>query len=195
MCHNVRSTVWGLAFVLTWLASASADELPSVRTPESTPMAITSRSMTVKNLDHRVVFDHDVTITKGDMDLSADRVEVILSGSADSNAGDVFATGPGPNVLSEENIERIEANGGVKVVQGKKTATADHAVYHRAQETIVLTGRPESWEEGVRIQGSRITILLKEQRSIVEDSRVVIYPETDTGTAAGSPTPQARDGG
>lgn len=195
MCRNIHPTIGGLALALMWLAVASAEELPTAPAPVSAPMAITSRSMTVKNLDHRVIFDHDVTITKGDMDLSADRVEVILSGSADSNAGNVFAAGHGPNVLSEENIERIEANGGVKVVQGKKTATADHAVYHRAQETIVLTGRPESWEEGVRIQGSRITILLKEQRSIVEDSRVVIYPETDTGTAAGSPTPQARDGG
>lgn len=196
MCRNLHPTIGGLALALMGLAVASAEELPTAPAPVSAPMAISSRSMTVKNLDHRVVFDHDVTISKGDMDLSADRVEVILSGPADSSAGkDVFAAGAGPNVLSEENIERIEANGGVKVVQGKKTATADHAVYHRAQETIVLTGRPESWEEGVRIQGSRITILLKEQRSIVEDSRVVIYPETDTGTAAESPTPQARDGG
>ncbi len=158
-------------------------------------MAISSGRMTVKNLDHRVVFDDNVTMTKGDMDLSADRVEIYLSETADASAGkQAFATG-GPNALSEEHIERIEANGRVKVVQGNKTATADHAVYHRAQETIVLTGRPETWEEGVRIQGSKITILLKEQRSIVEESRVVIYPEADAAPAPESQEPPTRDGG
>jgi lipopolysaccharide export system protein LptA len=88
-------------------------------------------------------------------------------------------------MLAEDNVERIEANGRVKVVQGGKTVTADQAVYHNANETIVLTGRPETWEDGYRIQGSRITILLKEQRSVVEESRVVIYP--DEGTASGGP--------
>lgn len=194
MCCKPRAALWGAVLTLGWLASASA-EAPTVPAPESKPMAITSRSMTIKSLDQRVVFDHDVSISKGDMDLSADRVEVILSRPADTSQGiDPFGAA-GPNMLSEGNIERIEADGRVKVVQGKKTATADHAVYHRAEETIVLTGQPETWEEGVRIQGSKITILLKEQRSIVEESRVVIYPETTGGTVAIPQPPQTSDGG
>jgi lipopolysaccharide export system protein LptA len=96
--------------------------------------------------------------------------------------------------LSEQNIDRIVADGRVKVVQGKKTATADHAVYHRAEETIVLTGHPETWEEGVRIQGSKITILLKEQRSIVDESRVVIYPEAEGGVTSASTEAQTANG-
>ena len=195
MCRNVW-IAWGAVVVtLSWLSRATATELPSVPAQPPRPMSITSRSMTVKNLEQRVVFDRDVTVTSGDMDLSADRVEVILVQSADSDGGaPPLAGGAGPNLLAEENIERIEAQGRVKVVQGKKTATADHAVYRRADETVVLTGHPETWEEGVRIQGSKITILLKEQRSIVEESRVVIYPEADGGDAEAPPTPQANGG-
>lgn len=193
MCSNLRAAFWGAVVASLSLAPAWA-EGPSEPAPEAEPMAITSRSMTVKNLDQRVVFDHDVTISKGDMDLSADRVEVVLARPADSGGVDPLQA-VGPTLLSEDNIERIEANGRVKVVQGKKTATADHAVYHRAQETIVLTGHPETWEEGVKIQGSKITILLKEQRSIVEESRVVIYPETTGGRVAVPGESQTSNGG
>jgi lipopolysaccharide export system protein LptA len=143
--------------------------------------------MTVKNLDHRIIFDRDVVVKKGDMDLQADRVEVILTAPPNEAAGHALSALPGSGgaMLAEDNVERIEANGRVKVVQGGKTATADQAVYYNADETIVLTGRPETWEDGYRIQGSRITILLKEQRSVVEESRVVIYP--DEGSASGGP--------
>lgn len=194
MCRSAWTALGGVVVSLSWLAWAAASEPAAAPEQPPKPMSITSRSMTVKNLEQRVVFDHDVTISNGDMDLSADRVEVILVRSADAGKSmPPFTGGAGPNLLAEENIERIEAEGRVKVVQGKKTATADHAVYRRADETVVLTGNPETWEEGVRIQGSKITILLKEQRSIVEESRVVIYPEAQ-GDAATPPTPQA-DGG
>lgn len=193
MCSNLRAALWGAVLAAVFLVPAWA-EGPSEPGPDAKPMAITSRSMTVKNLDQRVVFEHDVTISKGDMDLSADRVEVVLARPADSG-GVPPLQAVGPTVLSEDNIERIEANGRVKVVQGKKTATADHAVYHRAQETIVLTGQPETWEEGVKIQGSKITILLKEQRSVVEESRVVIYPETTGGRVAVPGESQTSNGG
>jgi lipopolysaccharide export system protein LptA len=180
MSSRNRVALLALLIATGWSAPSWAADAPAPA--ESRPMAITSRSMTVKNLDQRVIFDRDVLVVKGDMDLYADRVEVMLAQPSKTGTSQP-ALGVGPDMLSEDNIERIVAEGRVKVVQGKKTATADHAVYHRADETVVLTGRPETWEQGVRIQGSKITILLKEQRSIVDESHVVIYPE-----AGGEPT-------
>jgi lipopolysaccharide export system protein LptA len=161
---------------------------------ESRPLAISSRTMTVKNLDQRVIFEKNVTVIKGDMDLHADRVEVVLAKPSAPSASDTPGDGMGPDILAEGNIERIVADGNVKVLQGTKTVTADHAVYHRDNETVVLTGHPETWEEGVRIAGSKITILLKEQRSIVEESRVVIYPEAGGQPAAPAKEPQGDNG-
>ncbi len=182
--RNVVAMV-ALLIATGWSGPSWAADAPAPATAESRPMAITSRSMTVKNLDQRVIFDRDVLVVKGDMDLHADRVEVVLAQPSQTQASKpALGGGAGPDMLSENNIELIVAEGRVKVVQGKKTATADHAVYHRADETVVLTGRPETWEEGVRIQGSKITILLKEGRSIVEESRVVIYPEAGGAPAA-----------
>lgn len=182
MSSRNRVAMLALLIATGWSAPSWAADVPVPAA--SRPMAITSRSMTVKNLDQRVIFDRDVLVVKGDMDLYADRVEVMLAQPSKTDASKpAFGGGAGPDMLSEGNIERIVAEGRVKVVQGKKTATADHAVYHRADETVVLTGHPETWEQGVRIQGSKITILLKEQRSIVDESHVVIYPE-----AGGEPT-------
>ncbi|MEO5657552.1 MAG: LptA/OstA family protein [Nitrospiria bacterium] len=175
------------AVIPAWLGVAAAGEFPSGPTLDK-PMAITSRSMTVKNLDQRVIFDQDVVIKKGDLDLRADRVEVVLMPTTRETAAGNPLPGIQGAALAENNVERIEAHGRVKVVQGAKTATADQAVYHRAEETIVLTGRPETWEDGYRIQGSKITILLRERRSVVEESHVVIYPE-DTPGPGGSSAP------
>jgi lipopolysaccharide export system protein LptA len=186
MSSRNRVALLALLLATGWSAPSWAADAPAPTPAESRPMAITSRSMTVKNLDQRVIFDRDVLVVKGDMDLYADRVEVVLAQPSKTDTSNP-ALGGGPDMLSENNIELIVAEGRVKVVQGKKTATADHAVYHRADETVVLTGRPETWEEGVRIQGSKITILLKEQRSIVDESRVVIYPE-----AGGEPAAESR---
>jgi lipopolysaccharide export system protein LptA len=189
MLSRNRVAMLALVIATGWSGPSWAADKPAP--VESRPMAITSRSMTVKNLDQRVIFDRDVLVVKGDMDLHADRVEVVLTQPSQTDASHpALGGGGGPDMLSEDNIERIVAEGRVKVVQGKKTATADHAVYHRADETVVLTGHPETWEEGVRIQGSKITILLKEGRSIVEESRVVIYPEA--GGEPGAPVTEKR---
>jgi lipopolysaccharide export system protein LptA len=143
MCCRSWIAFVGAVVTLWWLSLAGASEPTSGPAEPPKPMSITSRSMTVKNLEQRVVFDRDVTISSGDMDLSADHVEVILVQSADSSGGaPPFLGGAGPSLLAEDNIERIVAEGRVKVVQGKKTATADHAVYQRADETVVLTGHP-----------------------------------------------------
>jgi len=157
----------------------------SMPTESSQPMAISAESLTVKNEDQRVIFDRTVVVKKNDMVLHADHVEVFLiiapGGSSDGHLLSGLTSGP---MLTENNIDRIEASGHVVVTQDTKNATADHAVYRRKPaENVVLTGQPETWEEGYRVRGSKITIWLKEQRSVVEDSRVVI----SSGEEKGSP--------
>jgi len=192
--------VWLIVFIagivssgVAGVAKAESDSGRSVSTPSSSaaspnmaaqspqPMAITAESMTVKNQDQRVVFDRHVVVKKNDMVLHADRVEVFLIvAPGNSSPGPLLSELTGGPMFTENNIDRIEANGHVEVAQDKKKATADHAIYRRnPAEHVVLTGQPETWEEGYRVRGSKITIWLKEQRSVVEDSRVVISAEEE----------------
>jgi lipopolysaccharide export system protein LptA len=53
-------------------------------------------------------------------------------------------------------------------------------VYSQHDEKLVLTGDPQVWEEGYHVTGVKMTMFLKEDRSIVESSRVVIN-DGDTG--------------
>jgi len=54
-------------------------------------------------------------------------------------------------------------------------ATSGRAVYYKDEDKIVLTESPVAWNSGTKVTGSRMTIFLREERSIVEgDSRVTI---------------------
>ena len=61
-----------------------------------------------------------------------------------------------------------------RLEQGGKRAKSKKAVYSQRDEKLVLTGDPEVWEEGYLITGVRMTMYLKEDRSVVEGSRVLI---------------------
>ncbi|MDO9462916.1 MAG: LptA/OstA family protein, partial [Deltaproteobacteria bacterium] len=63
-----------------------------------------------------------------------------------------------------------------------RIATGDEAVYYEAEQNVILTGNPKVWEGNSMIKGSKITVFLDEDRSIVEsqeENRVeaIVYPE------------------
>src|SRR5207249_7633369 len=77
--------------------------------------------------------------------------------------------------FGNRTVSLIDATGNVIIQRGDKRATSKKAVYHQRDETLVLTGDPEAWEEGYRVTGTKMTMFLREDRSIVEGgSRVVI---------------------
>ncbi len=83
----------------------------------------------------------------------------------------------------DASIDRIVASGLVKIIRGKGgTAAAEKAVYYQRGEKVVLTGNPVVKKGNDSVAGCRITIFLKENRSIVEACpnkkvRAVIHPD------------------
>ena len=53
---------------------------------------------------------------------------------------------------------------------GGGTATADKAVYYQDKEMAVLTGNPVVKQGNDSVEGSRITLYMKDNRSVVEGS-------------------------
>ncbi|MFQ5455890.1 MAG: LptA/OstA family protein [Nitrospirota bacterium] len=155
----------------------SAEEIAG---EEKQPLSITADMMTVKNMENKAIFQGNVTVIKGDVRLNADRVEVSFSlpekGRSSKESG--FAGFESMMGLDNQNeIDLIEAIGEVKMAQGNRKAKAEKAFYYQVEEKIVLTGNPEAWDNDQRIAGKKITIYLKEDKSIVEESRVVINPK------------------
>ena len=80
-------------------------------------------------------------------------------------------------------VEKIIASGNVKIIRtGGGSATADKAIYYQAEEKVVLTGNPVVKQGRDSVEGSRITLYLKDNRSIVEGSenrkvKAILFPK------------------
>lgn len=127
---------------------------------EKTPTVITSKKMNADNKSKLIVFTTDVVAVKGESTLYADEMTV-------------YYTEDG------KDIDRIVCKGNVKIVKGVKTAVSKEAVYYNRPEgeSVVMTGEPKVWEGNNLVTGTKITLLLDEDRSIVEESRVTLYPK------------------
>lgn len=142
------------------------------------PISITAKSMTAGNTDHRVIFEGDVVLKKGEFVLKTDRLEVTLAEADPSSLG----TGQEPPVLEglgkgPQSISKIEAIGNVRVEQGERRGRADRAIYDQNAEKVILLGQPEVWSQEYRVSGTRMIFYLKEQRNVVEDSEAVVFPK------------------
>ena len=94
----------------------------------------------------------------------------------------------------EDRVTRIEAEGGVRMVQDGRRAVADRAVYERAEEKVVLTGNPKVWEDKNVVSGREITVFLDEDRSEVkEDVRVILYPRDEEKTSETPKKPRSSE--
>jgi len=88
-------------------------------------------------------------------------------------------------------IKKIVATGKVRIIrQDGGVAMAERAVYFQEDEKVVLTGHPVIKQGNDFVEGSKITLFLKEKRSIVEGSarkkvRAVLSPRSKKGSPLG----------
>jgi lipopolysaccharide export system protein LptA len=73
-------------------------------------------------------------------------------------------------------IDRLYADGDVRVSQGTRWITSDHAVMDERQHTAVFTGNPVAHDGEDQIAGTRITVYLDSGKSEVEGPKMVIFP-------------------
>ena len=84
----------------------------------------------------------------------------------------------------ETKILKIIATGQVRISRAQGgLATSEKAVYYEDDEKIVLTGKPVVRQGNDFVEGDRITIFLKENRSVVESSlgkkvKAIIFPKS-----------------
>lgn len=135
------------------------------------PMTVTSDRMTAQGKSRKVIFEKSVVLTRDDMVLRANRMTVFFkkdkNGKSEKSSNESF----------EEKVDRMEAQGKVMIEKEDVKATSGRAVYYKDEEKVVLTESPVAWQNGTRVTGTRMTIFLKEERSIVEGGAHVIIPE------------------
>ena len=131
------------------------------------PTVITAESLTTDNNSKTALFKGSVVAKKGDKTLYADTMLVYYTQSSDGESS---------------NVDRIEAEGKVKLVRLDRMITSDKAVYYAGDnERAVFTGNPRATEGKNLMTGTTMTYYIKDDRSVVENSKVFMV-ERDQGT-------------
>jgi lipopolysaccharide export system protein LptA len=139
----------------------------------SGPMVIQSNSLEVNNESKVVTFNGEVRAKRDGFVLQCQEMLVFYK---------EFEVG------EQEKKDRIEitkivAKGNVIIDRDEGgRATADQAVYYQSDEKVILTGKPVVREGEDFVEGDRITLFLKENRSVVEGDkdkkvRAVFFPK------------------
>jgi len=126
---------------------------------KSETTVIKSKTLEVNDKLKVITFTGDVNAKKGGFILDCQKMLVYYESSpVDEKTGDV-----------ETKINKIIAEGQVKInrTQGGM-ATAEKAVYYQQDEKMVLTGNPKVKQGRDFVEGDRIVLFLKENRSVVE---------------------------
>jgi lipopolysaccharide export system protein LptA len=126
---------------------------------EKEPTIITSEILTADNKAKTALFERSVIAKKGDMTLFADKMLVYYSEDKDGST----------------SIKRIDAEGNVKLIKSDRVVVSKVATYFaEPEERIIFTGEPKATEGENIVTGTRMTYYLKDDRSIVENSKVIL---------------------
>ncbi len=143
---------------LTISIAAEAQQRKAVASG-NVPVVIRSNSLEIDNKKRVVLFTGSVEAQKEDMLIRCQRMFVYYQDKGDEKPGE------GQNF----KIDRIVAKGEVRIDRSNGgSATAEEAVYYEAEEKVVLHGKPMVKQGEDTVEGSVITLFLREDRSVVE---------------------------
>src|SRR5258707_7688684 len=126
-----------------------------------TPVNVTSERLSYVDAERRAVFSGNVVVRAQDATITSATVQVTLlpkKGQAESQ--------------SASQLERIEAQGDIKIEQAARKASGSKLVYTAADKKMVLTGTPEhppsifDAERG-QISGNSLTFFTHDGRVLV----------------------------
>jgi lipopolysaccharide export system protein LptA len=150
--------------VASGLAADGKGKLPRSSDQGALPIEITADRLSADNAKNSVTFEGTVHAKQGDVTLHADKIYAEYSKSAGA-------------------IEKIVADGNVRVTQPGRSATSARAVFYNLEQRIVLSGNTVLTQGENTLKGETVTIFLRENRSVVSGGegggRVsgVIYPK------------------
>ncbi|MFP4391325.1 MAG: LptA/OstA family protein [Desulfohalobiaceae bacterium] len=171
--------ILGLVFLGASLAladEASQSKMELEKQDQEGPTKIRSNKMAYTRGENKVEFLQNVHLERPDMELWCEKLTVFLA----SEAGMQEAN-------ASQDFQRLEAKDGVRIEMQDRTATSKMAVYEKQKETLVLQGDVKIQEGPNQIQGQKVTIYLKEDRSEVSAGengdrvRAVFFPEQEEG--------------
>ena len=153
--------------IMTGLCASFAQSAPEPRKGSTNlPITIKSNDLTADNKGKKAVFTGKVVAKQGDVTIFCDKMTVYYG-------------------ITQGDVDKIEAEGNVRIVQENRTGSAARAVYESREGRITLTGdNPKVMQGTDTVSGKIITYFLDDDRSTVSgggDSRVeaTIHPKSN----------------
>ncbi len=138
-------------FILCFTALAA----PLIEKKEKKPIIITSQTLTADNKNNTAIFEGSVVAKTDDVTMYSDKMTVFYDNS-------------------ESRIKKIHAIGNVKVHRNERAIFSNEATYLDDEEKIIFTGDPKAVEGENLITGTQIIFFLKDDRAVIEGSRVIL---------------------
>ena len=126
------------------------------------PMVVKSKTLEVDNAQKLITFTGEVNARRDDFVIDCQKMLLY------------YEQLPAPEQTGEtgRKIKEIIATGQVRISRSQGgVATAEKAVFYQDDQKVILTGKPMVKQGTDIIEGDRITLFLKENRSVVESSK------------------------
>jgi lipopolysaccharide export system protein LptA len=170
---------WGQGAAPKAAASKPTAQAKAPGPKQEFPLHISAAQMEADQDQRLIVFKGQVKADYGDSTLYTDKLLVFYKPKEEKPKGQgrpassAAQTGQGSSPLEGlggDQIDRIEAWGNVRYVQGDRVATGEKAIYYRDKDEIVLLGHPQVWRGEDHMKGSRITMNLATKKVEVASS-------------------------
>jgi lipopolysaccharide export system protein LptA len=129
---------------------------------------VKSDSIEIDNARHVVTFTGNVEAVRDDININCRKIELYyenLAGDDESEKGRFRVL----EIIATDQVVLSRPDG--------VTATAEKAVYYQKDEKMVLTGKPVVKQGADLVEGSKITLFLKEERYEVEGkAKALLFP-------------------
>ena len=163
-----------IIFIYPVLGFSEASVKGTSKDEKEGSIIINSDTLEIDNVRNLVTFKGDVDARRDDLTINCETLLLY------------YKKKPGEDLEKGiPNIDRIVATGKVRISRpAGGLAMAEKAVYYGDEDKIVLTGRPVVRQGDDSVEGSTITLFLKDNRSVVEGSgenraRAVLFPNRD----------------
>jgi lipopolysaccharide transport protein LptA len=140
-----------------------------------------------KNQDSQTPFGALTTSNRGPISIQSDTLALDYKQNAVLFNGHVHATQADGALTSNllrvkygkdfHEVQDMAAEGNVRISQGVRWCTSDHATMNQQKHLVILTGSPICHDDRDQITGTRITVHLDTGKSDVEAARAVIFPQ------------------
>ena len=159
-----------IALTILLFASSWAVAQPSLlkgATDSTVPIEVDSERMELRSKENIIVFSGSVVSRRADVNLSCDRLVVYMTEGG-------------------EDVEKIEAQGNVRIRKGDILVAGERAVFIPAQESFLITGQPRMWRGRDVVEGDSILLNLVDESVEVEGARIIMFPGDSAAEGEGA---------